>query len=226
MIPRQLAFLGLAALLLAGAGVAAAVTHDDDDSEETAAVTTTTTSFPDTTTSLAPATTTTPPPTTDAGSTSTTARGATTTTGRATTTTRGAASTTTTAAIADCTAAQIEVTATTDKPSYAVGQQVVVNSTLRNRSSTACLYSGHTFTVTILSPAGATIIGFDVVTPPGPAKSRFVPGATLTGSVPWDQRTCQAQPCPQPPPGPYSAVARWTFAGGPYEARAAFTLTG
>jgi hypothetical protein len=223
VIPRRVAFLAVAALLLAGAGVAAAVTHDDDDAVETAAVTTTT-SVPETTTTVE--TTTVPPTTVAAAATTTTTPGAaTTTTARATTTTtRRPASTTTTApSNPDCTAAQVAVTATTDKTVYGVGQQVMVVSTLRNRSSTTCFYAGHTLRVTILDPAGRSIIFFDLVTP-GPAKSAFVPGATLTGTVTWDQRACQTQPCPQPPPGPYSAQVRWIFPGGPYEARAAFNL--
>jgi hypothetical protein len=31
VIPRRVAFLGIAALVLAGAGIAAAATHSDDD---------------------------------------------------------------------------------------------------------------------------------------------------------------------------------------------------
>jgi hypothetical protein len=211
--------LALAALILFGAGVATAVTRDDDAPSEQAAVTTTTTVVLDTTTTSIDATT-----TTAAGATSTTARGATTTTARAgTTTTRPATTTTGAVGATDCTAAQIEVTATTDRTSYSVGQQVKVDSTLRNRSQSLCFYSTQTFQVAIQDAVGRTIITFEIATPAG--RSPFVPGATLTGSVPWDQRSCQNQPCPQPPPGPYSAAVKWLFPGGPYEARAAFSLT-
>lgn len=218
MIPRQVAALAIAALLLAGAGVAAAISHDDGDGDAQAAAPTTTTStaLVDLTTTLAPA-----------PSTSTTAQAATTTTTRpgTTTTTRPGSTTTTTASPnQDCAPAQVDVSATTDKTTYSPGQQVKVDSTLRNRSQSTCSYAGHTFQVAIQDAVARTIITFEINTP-GPARSPFVPGATLTGSVPWDQRSCQAQPCPQPPPGPYSAAVTWTFAGRTYEARAAFSLT-
>lgn len=221
MIPRRVAAIALAALLLGGAGVAAAISRDDGDSKDAAApVTTSTFLLTETTaTTSAPA-----PAASIAGVTSTTAgaRPTTTTAARPTTTTRPATSTTSTTT-GDCTASQIQVTATTDQTSYSAGQQVKVDSTLRNRSQTTCFYAGHTFQVTIQDAVGRPIITFEIVTP-GPERSTFVPGATLTGSVPWDQRSCQTQPCPQPPPGPYSAAVKWTFAGGPYETRAAFSL--
>ncbi len=218
MIPRQAAALALAALLLCGAGVAAAINHDDGDSRAAAAPTTST---------VGPSTTTDPPqPTSTAGITSTTAGATTTTAARSTTTARPATTTTSTTALGtpDCTAAQIDVAVTTDQRSYATGQQVKVDSTLRNRSQTTCFYAGHTFQVAIQDAVGRPIITFEIATP-GTTRSPFVPGATLTGSVPWDQRSCQAQPCQQPPPGPYVAAVKWIFAGGPYEARAAFSLT-
>jgi hypothetical protein len=218
VIPRRVAALAVAALLLGGAGVAAAITHDDDDPTEVAAVTTTSSTLAaDPTTTLAP-TSSVPPTSTTAAPATTTSRPA------RTTTTRPGATTTTTAATRDCTAAQIEVTAKTDKASYAAGEQVKVDSTLRNKSQATCFYAGHTFHVAIQDAGGRTIITFNLVSP-GPTGSPFVAGATLTGSVPWDQRSCQTQPCPQPPPGTYAAVVTWTFAGGPYETRATFSLT-
>ena len=221
MIPRQVAALALAALLLGGAGVAAAITHDDGGGEAAQPAPTTSTLVLDTTI------TTIEPTTTIVGSvTSTTVRPGTTTTARqATTTTARSGTTTTTAAGSpDCTASQIEVTATTDRTSYPAGQQVKVDSTLRNRSQATCFYAGHTFQVAIQDAVGRTMITFEIATPGG-TRSPFVPGATLTGSVPWDQRSCQNQPCPQPPPGPYAAAVKWIFAGGPYETKAAFSLT-
>ena len=221
MIPRPVAALALAALLLGGAGVAAAITHDDGDGEAAQPARPTTTLVLDTTT-----TTTVDATTTGVGSaTSTTARPGTTATSRpATTTTSRPGTTTTTAGSPDCAASQIEVTATTDRTSYAAGQQVKVDSTLRNRSQATCFYAGHTFQVAIQDAVGRTIITFEIASPGG-SRSPFAPGATLTGSVPWDQRSCQTQPCPQPPPGPYLAAVKWIFAGGPYEAKAAFSLT-
>ena len=219
MIGGRIAALAVAAVVLLGAGVAAAVTYDDDDdtpAEQAAVTSTTTTSVADTTTTSVGLTTTTVAA--GAGST-TTSRPA-----RATTTRPPGPTTSTTRSSPDCTAAQIEVTVRTDKASYRPDQQVMVESTLRNRSSTPCFYAGHTFQVTIFDPANRSIIGFSMVTP-GPERTRFQPTATLTASVPWDQRSCTTQPCPQPPPGTYAAAVRWTFAGGPYEARATFALT-
>ena len=217
MISRQVAAIALAALLLGGAGVAAVITHDDGDTGEAAAPTTSTVPPTDTTETSTPS-----PPASTAGVTSTVAGASTTTAARPTTTVRPATTTSTT--IGECTAAQIEVTATTDQRSYRGGQQVKVDSTLRNRSQTTCFYTGHTFQVAIQDAVARPIMTFEIVTP-GPTRSSFVPGATLTGSVPWDQRSCQNQPCTQPPPGPYVAAVKWTFAGGPYEARAPFSLT-
>jgi hypothetical protein len=213
VISRQVASLAIAAVLVAGAGVAAATTKDGDGTEEAGPATTSTVEQP-----VAPAISTTDPPV----PTSTSVRPTTTTAPRPTTTARPPVSTTSTT-IGDCTAAQIDVTATTDRRSYSAGQQVMVDSTLRNRSESTCLYAGYTFQVVIQDAVGRPIITFEVATP-GPARSSLVPGATLTGSVPWDQRSCQAQPCPQPPPGPYVVAVKWTFPGGPYEAKAAFSL--
>ena len=223
MIPREVAALALAALLLGGAGVAAAITHDDGDGEAAQpAPATTSTLALDTTTTTATIEATN---TTVGSATSTTGRAGTTTTARqATTTTARSGTTTTAAGSPDCTPSQIEVTVTTDRTSYAAGQQVKVDSTLRNRSQATCFYAGHTFQVAIQDAVGRTIMTFEITTPGG-TRSPFAPGATLTGSVPWDQRSCQNQPCPQPPPGPYLAAVKWTFAGGPYEAKAAFSLT-
>ena len=213
-----MAALALAALLLGVAGVAVAIVRDDDQTQVAAAPTTPTVQPADTTTTPAPATTT-------AGVTSTAPGATTTTAARPTTTARPATtSTSTTVPTADCISAQIDVSVTTDQRSYAASQQVKVDSTLRNRSQTTCFYAGHTFQVTIQDAVGRPIMTFEIVTP-GTTRSPFVPGATLTGSVPWDQRSCQTQPCQQPPPGPYVAAVKWIFAGGPYETRAAFSLT-
>jgi hypothetical protein len=124
----------------------------------------------------------------------------------------------------DCTAAQIEVTATTDKRSYAPTEQVKFESTLRNRSSTACFYVGYTFAATFADPGGRRII--EVITVADePVPKTLAPGAVLTGSVPFDQATCQQQPCPTLTRGAgYSATASWGFPGGPYLASATFSL--
>jgi len=222
VIPRRVALLGLAALILAGAGIAAAATYTDDDDTPAALEqpeTTTTSTLPaDTTTTVAVTSTTlTPAPsTTVAGATTTTRRGAT------TTTTRAGATTTTTAPIAACTTAQIEAAVTTDKGSYAPGEQVRIHSTLRNRSATTCTYPSFIFSATILSPGGAKITGFD--------RQDAAPGALGAGqaheaTVTWDRFGCAPQPCTQNPPGTYSVAVTWNYPGGPYTATKAFELT-
>jgi hypothetical protein len=221
VIPRRVALLGLAALILAGAGIAAAATYEDDDDTPAAleqpVTTTTSTLAADTTTTVATTSTTlTPAPsTTVARATTTTRRGA-------TTTTRAGATTTTTGPIVACTTAQIEAAVTTDKGSYAPGEQVRIHSTLRNRSATTCTYPSFIFSATVLSPGGATITGFD--------RQDATPGAIGAGqaheaTVTWDRLGCAPQPCTQNPPGTYSVAVTWNYPGGPYTATKAFELT-
>jgi hypothetical protein len=226
VIPGRIVALGLAALLLAGAGISVAATRDpaDDDARGPAVtrpeVTTTSTTSPETSITSPPTSTTgvVSPPTTTGRTTTTVVR-------RTTTTTAKPGATTTTATAADCTASQLEVAATTDKRTYAPTEQVRLESTLRNRSSTTCFYAGYTFQADFSDPAGHRILQVGVPAE-GSARSALVPGAVLTGSVPWDQRTCQqAQPCPALSPGTYSATARWIFPGGPFEARVTFALS-
>ncbi len=172
-----------------------------------------------------PSTTTIPPETstTQVAAQTTTTRRVTTTVVRPTSTTR-APTTTTTATLRDCTAAQIEVTATTDKRSYAPTEQVKLESTLRNRSSTACSYVGYTFQATFADPGGRRIIESTTVADERTPRP-LVPGAVLTGSVPFDQGACQQQPCPPLTRGTgYSVTAVWGFPGGPYLASATFAL--
>lgn len=226
MIPGRIVALALAVALLFGAGVTVAATRDSDNQSATGAppaidraeTTTSSTALP--TTTVTPETSTTQSP-----ERTTTTRQATTTVVRPTTTTRPRASTTTTTAtLRDCAAAQIEVRATTGKRTYAPTEQVTFESTLRNRSTTACTYVGYTFQATFADPAGRRII--EVITVADErAPKPLVPGAVLTGAVPFDQGACQQQPCPTLTPGPgYSATASWGFPGGPYLASATFTL--
>ena len=224
MIPRRVALLGLAALILAGAGIAAAATYTDDEDTPAALeqpVTTTTSVLPDettTTTAAAVTSTTTPAPsTTVAGaSTTTTRRGATTTTARA------GATTTTTGPVAACTTAQMEAAVTTDKASYGQTEPVRIHSTLRNRSATTCTYPSFVFAATILSPAGATITGFSGQ---GDAPGALGPGQATEASVSWERLGCAPQPCTQSSPGTYSVAVTWHFPGGPYTDTRSFQLT-
>ncbi|MDP1806902.1 MAG: hypothetical protein Q8K72_17135 [Acidimicrobiales bacterium] len=221
MIPRRLTFLGLAALILAGAGIAAAATRDDDDTPAALEqpVTTTTSMVPAETTTTAALTSTTTSP----APTSTTIAGATTTTRRgATTTTRAGATTTTTGAIGACTTAQIEAAVTTDKASYAIGEQVKIHSTLRNRSATTCTYPSFVFAATILNPAGGRVTGFDRV---GESPGALGAGQANEAFVNWDRVACTSDICPPNVPGPYTVSVTWNFPGGPYTTTRTITLT-
>jgi hypothetical protein len=224
VIRRRMAFLGIAALVLAVAGIAAAATYEDDDDDTPAALEqpapTTSSLPPETTTTTAAVTSTTAPPAT----TTTTAASATTTTrrGATTTTTRAGATTTTTAPIAACTPAQMEVAVTTDKASYGIGEQVKIHSTLRNRSATTCTYPSFVFAATILSPGGATITGFN--------RQNDAPGALGSGQaneafVNWERVACTSDICPPNTPGEYTVSATWNFPGGPYTATKKINLT-
>lgn len=222
MRPRRLTFLGLAALILAGAGIAVAATRDDDDTpaaiEQPVTTTTSMVAAETTTTAALTSTTTTPAPTstTISGATTTTRRGAT------TTTTRAGATTTTTGAIGACTTAQIEAAVTTDKPSYAIGEQVKIHSTLRNRSATTCTYPSFVFAATILNPAGGRVTGFDRV---GEAPGALGAGQANEAFVNWDRVACTSDICPPNVPGPYTVSVTWNFPGGPYTATRTITLT-
>ncbi len=219
VIPRRVTFLGLAAVILAGAGIAAAANYEEDEDTPAAleqVVTTTTSLVPaDTTTTVDLISTTTAP------APSTTVAGATTTTRRATTTTtRAAATTTTTGPVIACTNAQIEAAVSTDKGSYAPGESVGIHSTLRNRST--CTYPSFIFSATVLSPGGAMITGFDRQ---GDAPGSLGPGQAHEARVNWDRLGCAPQPCTQNPPGTYSVSVTWHFPGGPFTANKPFTLT-
>jgi cell division septation protein DedD len=221
VIPRRVAFLGLAALILAVAGVAAAATYSDDDDTPAAIeqpATTTTSELPAVTTTTVAVTSTTAPPaptTTVAGTTTTTRRGATTTSTRA-------GATTTTAPIADCTTGQIEARVTTDKPSYGIGEPVKIHSTLRNKSGTTCTYPSFIFSATILSPGGATITGFNRQSD---APSALGAGQADEAFVTWERVACTSDICPPNTPGDYTVSATWNFPGGPYTVTTKIALT-
>ena len=209
-------FLGIAALLLAGAGIAAAATYEDDDDTPAALeqpATTTTAALPaDTTSTVAAVTSTTAAPastTTVAGATTTTRRGAT------TTTTRAGATTTTTGPIAACAAGQMEAVVTTDKAGYGPGEPVRIQSTLRNRSAVTCTYPSFVFSAAILTPAGATVTAFERV---GESPGALGAGQQNEATVTWDRLGCAPQPCTQTAPGEYTVSATWNFPGGPYTA--------
>ncbi len=229
VVPGRMVAMGLAALLIGGVGIAVAATRDPDTKVASVAPApvdvqpdvTTSSTVPPSAGNSPPSTS---PPTTQVEVTSTTARRATTTTVARLTTTTGPRGSTTSTTTMPCTAAQIAVTATTDKVTYGSTEQVKLESTLRNRSSTACSYTSYTFRATFADPAGRPIIDSaqiaDAFRP-----TALVPGAVLTATIPFDPRTCQTQPCPPLVAGTYSAIATWTFPGGPFEVRAPFAFT-
>lgn len=223
MIPRRVAFLGIAALLLAGAGIAAAATHEDDDETPTALEqpATTTSSLPveTTTTALGTSTSTPAATTTVAGATTTTA---TTRPGATTTTVRGATTTTTTGPVAACATAQVQAAVTTDKASYGIGEPVRIHSTLHNRSGSTCTYPSFVFTATILNPTGGTVTSFSRQ---GDAPGSLGAGQAHEAFVTWERVSCTSDICPPNVTGPYTVAATWNFPGGPHTATRTITLT-
>ena len=229
VIPRRLLALGLAALILAGAGIAVAATRDGSDETAAQAPPTTTEQLADTTSSTVPDTTTTvplivtsTPPSNRVTSTPTTARRGNTTVPRVTTTRPPVSPTTTSPAQPFCKPANIEVTIATDSPSYGPGQAVKATSTLRNKSSDTCFYNGYGFT-SAFKNAGKTIISQSVIADSF-ADVPLRPGQTITHSGAWDQRLCHEPGCGRAPLGPYTAVARWNFASFTYEFTTTFNL--
>jgi hypothetical protein len=223
VIPRRVAFLGIAALLIAGAGIAAAATHEDDDDGTPSAleqpVTTTSSLALETTTSALGTSTTTPAVTTTvAGATTTTA---TTRPGATTTTVRGT-TTTTTGPVAACATAQVQAAVTTDRASYGIGEPVRIHSTLHNRSGTTCTYPSFIFTATILNPTGGTVTSF---TRQGEAPGSLGAGQAHEAFVTWERVSCTSDICPPNVTGPYTVAATWNFPGGPHTATRTITLT-
>lgn len=234
MIPRRLAALALAALLLGGAGVATAVNRASDDESpspagETAGpASTTTSSFIEqvtTTTTAAPAVTTTAA-SPRSSTTNTTRRQATTTTRRtgATSTTTPPAPPTSATAGTRCTPDHLVATIATDRPSYTPAQVVLVTSTLRNRSSTTCFYAGYQAGTTFRNDAGATWGGVNVIADTF-AEVPLRPGETLTHRADWDHRACPEPGCGPLPPGPYYATTTWRVAGHTYEVLTSLILS-
>ena len=226
MIPRRLVALGLAAVLLAGAGLAVAATRDDPN--ETAGPTPTTTvqqvditssTVPDTSTTTVPVIVTSTPPT--SRTTPTTVRRANTTVPRVTTTRPPTA--TTTGSTPSCKPAQIDVTIATDPAGGGPGQEVKATSTLGNKSSEVCFYNGYAFTSAFRHADGRPIIAQSVIADSF-ADVPLRPGQTITNSGTWDQRLCREPACGRAPAGPYIAAATWNFAGSSYEVTVSFIV--
>lgn len=224
---RSAAATGVAALVLAVAGVAAAVTHDPVTkgaaADRPAADATAETTSPPTSTTVATATTTSEPMVTTTVPPTTTLRKPTTTAARATTTTV-AHGTTTVAAGPACTPAQIEVKIATDQPSYAPGQAVKVTSTLRNRSSASCFYNGYGARMTFKDDAGHSYPGVSVIADSF-ADVPLRAGQALTHTGSWDHRACADPGCAALPAGPYYVTVSWNFAGSVYDVLTSFILS-
>ena len=223
------ALIGLAALILAVAGLVAAATHDsDEEMARGAAPMESTTSLPEPTSASSTSTTltTTVPavPATTSGSPSTTVRrGVTTTVARGTTTSRPA-SPTTSATAPPCTAAQIEITADTEKASYARNEKVKVDSTLRNRSADTCFFVSYSFSASFRDPRGEELNAYNS-NPPGSPNRPFAPGQIIRASATWDPLACPDPICFAAPAGDYSVLVTWGFPGGPYTALRPFART-
>jgi hypothetical protein len=99
---------------------------------------------------------------------------------------------------------------------YAASQPVEFTATLRNRSSSPCLYNGYSVEFTFKDAAGEAWGGGNVDAAPL-GDVRLAPGQALVHSAPWRHSLS--------PPGTYSASVRWTFAGHAYARSVAFTLT-
>lgn len=223
--------IGLAALILALAGLVAAVTHHPGaEVVRGAAPVETTTSFPEPTSTTATTTTLTTSavpvvPTTRSGSPSTTLpRGVTTTVARGTTTSGPASPTTTSATAPPCTAAQIEITAATDKASYPRNEKVKVDSTLRNRSADTCFFDSYSFSASFRDPRGGELNAANS-NPAGSPDTPLAPGQVIRASATWDPLACPDPTCFAAPAGDYSVLVTWGFPGGPYTALRQFART-
>ena len=124
--------------------------------------------------------------------------------------------------VAACPAADVTVSVTTEKDTYAPGETVRGSSTLTNRSTTTCLLPTRAF-FRILDASGKTVGSFAYTLELRmPVKAE--PGKTFTSSLLWDQKDCSGSSCVQVPAGTYVAVADWNESG-PYSGRGSFKIT-
>lgn len=235
MIPRRLAVLALAALLIGGAGVATAVNRGTDDDRSPTAdglaaggeqPTTTTSSVvePTTTTTIAAPAVTTTAPTRPASTTTTRRSTATTTRAPASTTTTRPMATTSGPATPRCTPDHLVAAISVDRHSYTVAQPVQVTSTLRNRSSTPCFYNGWRAGLSFKNDAGTMYGGVQVIADSF-ADVALRPGETLTHTGSWDHRACPEPGCGPLPAGPYYATVTWNIAGHTYDVLTSLILS-
>ncbi len=224
--------IGVAAAVLAGAGVVAAVAHEDDrtvtEAVQGGASSTTTTEPPVTTSTTAlvvpaPADTTTIAPAPTTARATTTTRPPRTTTTRATTPTT-AGGTPPTSSPPVCAVGQIDVSVRPESDRYLAGQPVTAVSTIRNRSSSPCFYRGYNVTFTFRDPSLDVLVGSTVQADDIDFR-QFAPGQSITHTATWDPSKCTTAPCPDPAPGIYSVAASWSFSGGRYGGTRQFVVT-
>lgn len=124
-------------------------------------------------------------------------------------------------ALAACPAADVRVTVSTERSTYAPGETVRFSSTLENRSATACLVSGRAF-FSVENGAGRTVSSF-AYTMEYMLPVRAEPGQAFTNRGTWDQQDCSGPACVQAAAGTYVVAAGWTE-GGPYTGRGSFQI--
>ena len=124
--------------------------------------------------------------------------------------------------VAACPAADVAVSVTTEKGSYAPGETVRGSSTLENASATTCLLPTRAF-FRIVDAAGKTVGSF-AYTLELRMPVRAEPGKAFTSAFTWDQQDCSGSSCAQVPAGTYVAVADWNESG-PYSGRVSFRIT-
>lgn len=123
--------------------------------------------------------------------------------------------------VAACPAADVGVTVTTEKSTYAAGETVRGSSTLTNRSEVTCLLPTRAF-FRIEDGAGR-VVGSFAYTMEHRIPVKAEPGKTFTSGLTWDQTDCSGSSCAQVPAGTYVAVADWNE-GGPYVGRGTFRI--
>ncbi len=123
--------------------------------------------------------------------------------------------------LAACPPADVAVTVTTGKASYAPGETVTGSSTLENRSSTACLVPARVRWA-VQDLAGNDVSGFAYTADYAlPVKAE--PGQSFPGTFSWNQNDCRDVPCVPVAPGTYVLVGRWSE-GGSFSAQATFQV--
>ncbi len=125
-----------------------------------------------------------------------------------------------------CSAAQVEVTLAFPKSTYAVGEPVVGQASVRNRSGAPCYYFSYTQSMEFRNAGGTPVSPGSTMIADAFRATPLAPGQALgPAAVSWDQRACDPDPaCPQAPPGTYTGFVSWSFDGPPIAATASFAI--